>query len=67
MKKNKLKDKEIKEGMHSVINLLMLENTILRKKLNHEKLTQVEEAYDNFFVPVSVMLKDLKKSKNKGE
>ncbi|MBR1679985.1 MAG: hypothetical protein IJ704_05030 [Bacilli bacterium] len=51
-----MKNEEIKDISLDIINLLLYENTILRKKLNKIKLTKKEEFFDTFIISPSVMI-----------
>lgn len=54
MLKKELKQDYIK--IEDILNLIIFENEILRKKLNKQTLSKKEEVFDSFFVsPISIL------------
>lgn len=63
--KNKKTYKNDYINIDDIINLLLLENNILQKKIKKEKLTQKEQIFDNFIVSPSLILNHMIKLSNR--
>lgn len=57
MLKKELKQDYIK--IEDILNLIIFENEILRKKLNKQTLSKKEEVFDSFFVSPTSILKGI--------
>lgn len=57
-KKNKKEDNiSLESIVDSITDVLLVENEILRKKCNNQKLTPKEQFFDNYVFPPSIMVR----------